>query len=143
MSLALRRITQAFYMAGGLMSNQEPDEISVEIREMLADPKNPCRKQYPQETYEEFSIHDYEGFGEIKVSEWHDIEEISKLANLIVENNSEIVSAAFDHVNGVDDIEEFIQDNFCGTYPSLAHLRQFKKLKGLSRGCPKNPNFAN
>jgi len=100
-------------------ANKEPDEIRAEIAEMLADPSNPCRKQYPQETYEEFAIHDYEGFGSICLSESHDIEEVSALANLIGENNSEIVSAAFDHVNSVDDIEEFIEENYAGTFESL------------------------
>jgi len=100
-------------------ANKEADEIRDEIAEMLADLSNPYRKQYPQENFEEFAIHDYEGFGDIKLSESHDLDVVSRLAELIQEHGAEIVDAAFDHVNSVDDIESFIEDNFCGTYPSL------------------------
>ena len=94
---------------------QDADDIRAEIQEMLADPRNPCAAEHP----EEWAIHDYEGFGSIHLSESHDIEEVATLAELISNNGSEIVGAALDYVNSADDIEEFISDHYAGTFESL------------------------
>jgi len=100
-------------------ANKEADEIRAEIQEMLADPKNPCRQQSPDEIFEEYAIHDYEGFGDIKLSESHDLDEVSGLAGLIEEHGVEIVGAAFDHVSSIEEVETFIEENYAGTFESL------------------------
>lgn len=56
-------------------ADQSPDDIRAEITEMLA--------ASPEPTAEEWAIHDYEGFGEIRLSEWESLVRVSALGSLI------------------------------------------------------------
>ena len=58
-----------------IIANQSTDEIWSEISEML--------KASPEPFAEEWAVHDFEGFGEIALTEWPDIARVSKLAELI------------------------------------------------------------
>lgn len=73
----------ASYNAGKLYgkwidANQSPEEISAEIFEML--------QASSEHGAEEWAVHDYEGFGEISLSEWPDIARVSKISGLIEEH---------------------------------------------------------
>ncbi|MCB1246618.1 MAG: antirestriction protein ArdA, partial [Acidimicrobiia bacterium] len=51
---------------------QEPDEIMTDVQQMLDDS--------PQLFAEEWAIHDYEGFGYARLSEYTDFETVSRIA---------------------------------------------------------------
>jgi antirestriction protein len=59
-------------------ASQDTDSIFTDIYSML--------KSSPEIGAEEWAIHDYEGFGEIKLSEWADIRRVSAIAKLIAEH---------------------------------------------------------
>src|SRR5690242_9229769 len=73
----------AAYNAGRLHgawidADQDPDEIRAEIQKML--------EASPEPGAEEYAIHDYEGFGSIRFSEFEDLDRISEMAKLIDEH---------------------------------------------------------
>lgn len=59
-------------------ANQEPEEIWEGINRMLTKSKEPIA--------EEIAIHDYEGFGPLRLSESEPIEQVSRMARGIVEH---------------------------------------------------------
>jgi len=100
------------YNAGNLHgcwvdANQEPDE-------MLTDWETECGP-----VPDEYAIHDYEGFGKIKISEYADLATVSRLASL---------SAAYDEAFTVwyaeeehpvnDELENLFLEEYVGTYDS-------------------------
>lgn len=56
-------------------ANQDAHDIRAEVTEML--------KSSPEPMAEEWAIHDYEGYGEIRLSEWESLDRVSVLASLI------------------------------------------------------------
>jgi len=85
------------------------DVIREKIQEML--------KGSPSPGAEEWAIHDYEGFGSIRLSEWEDVDRVAELGALIDEHG-EAFAAYADHV-GVDyATEESFQDAYCGEWDS-------------------------
>ncbi|PMY95039.1 antirestriction protein ArdA, partial [Pseudomonas sp. FW305-124] len=70
----------ASYNAGTLFgkwidANQTAEEIHADISAML--------RGSPEAGAEEWAVHDYEGFGEISLSEWPDISRVSAIARLL------------------------------------------------------------
>lgn len=59
-------------------ANQTAADIHTEIASML--------QASPERFAEEWAMHDYEGFGEIHLSEWPEIERVAELARLIIEH---------------------------------------------------------
>jgi antirestriction protein len=59
-------------------ANQEPEELREAITEMLAKSKEPIA--------EEWAIHDYEGFGPLRLSEYESIEHVAQLGQGIAEH---------------------------------------------------------
>jgi antirestriction protein len=87
----------------------DADVIREAIQEML--------KGSPTAGAEEWAIHDYEGFGSIRLSEWEDVDRVAELGALIDEHG-EAFAAYADHV-GVDyATEESFQDAYCGEWDS-------------------------
>jgi len=85
------------------------DEIREAIETMLAKSRQPIA--------EEWAIHDYEGFGGIRLSEWEDLDKVAELGALI-EEHGEAFAAYADHV-GVDHAtEEGFQEAYCGEWDS-------------------------
>jgi antirestriction protein len=103
----------ASYTAGILhgewIDATDADVIREAIQEML--------KGSPTAGAEEWAIHDYEGFGSIRLSEWEDVDRVAELGALIDEHG-EAFAAYADHV-GVDyATEESFQDAYCGEWDS-------------------------
>lgn len=93
-------------------ATQSADAIHDEIKAMLA--------TSPEAGAEEWAIHDYEGFGSVRISEWESMELIADMAALIGEHN-ELGVATLSHFCG--DIREArcaLEDHYCGQYRSLA-----------------------
>lgn len=98
----------ASYNAGKLYgnwidTNQSPEEIQAEIVAMLA--------ASPEHGAEEWAVHDYEGFGEISLSEWPDISRVSKIASLIEDHGD-----AFSLWYNTQDAEQFETDELEETF---------------------------
>jgi len=90
-------------------ADQSVDEINAEIFTML--------KASPERGAYEWSIHDYEGFGEINLSENEDIETIVQIVAFIKEH--EEAGMAILEYNGCD-LEEAknSMQEYCGVYKS-------------------------
>lgn len=106
----------AAYNAGRLHGRwidaaQEGDAIETEVREMLA--------ASPQPGAEEWAIHDYEGFGELRLSEFESFERIHALA-VFIEEHEELGCAVLAHFSGDLEEAEAAFENYAGCYHSLA-----------------------
>ncbi|WBY08955.1 antirestriction protein ArdA [Sphingomonas sp. 7/4-4] len=73
---------------------------------------------------EEWAIHDYEGFGEVRIEEYTGFERVSDLACFIAEHG-EIGSALLDHFSGdIEEAREAMADRYLGAHDSLADYVQ-------------------
>lgn len=73
---------------------------------------------------EEWAIHDYEGFGGVRIEEYAGFERVSALASFIAEHG-EVGAALLDHYNGdLEEAQETITDRYMGEHGSLADYVQ-------------------
>lgn len=95
---------------------QEPWALYDAVRVMLA--------ASPIEGAEEWAIHDYEGFGGIRIAEYAGLERVSELAAFIAAHG-EIGAALLDYYSGdLDEARETLADRHLGAYASLADYVQ-------------------
>jgi antirestriction protein len=96
------------------------DDLWAKVKAMLA--KSVAAKKYG-DVAEEWAIHDYEGFGGFRVSEYESFEKVLLVANLIANKgnafstwleNDESVLADGDY----GEIEEKFDEQFCGEFDS-------------------------
>lgn len=99
---------------------QDADDIKAAVAEML--------KKSPQPAAEEWAIHDYEGFGPIKLSESESFDTVAALAAAI-EEHGELFAHYYGHAADGDDIETVVsnfEENYRGAFDSLAdHVQEF------------------
>ena len=91
-------------------ANQDADTIREEIKEMLANS--------PISNAGEWAIHDCSNFGNIKISEYSSIEEISQIAEFIEEHGelgAEIIAST--SFNNLEDAKN-LMDSYSGEYSS-------------------------
>lgn len=98
----------AAYTAGKLHGEwidaaQDADSLHREVQLIL--------KQSPEPLAEAWAIHDYEGFGDIRIYEYQSVSEVSRLA-LLVEEHGEAFAAYAAHV----DIENVTEESFLDAY---------------------------
>lgn len=91
-------------------ANQDPAEIREEIQEML--------KTSPERNEEEWAIHDYEGFGKIKIGEFEDIDKVSKIAEMI-EKHGKVFAGVYSYLGDLDDAIEAMEERYLGQFKSL------------------------
>lgn len=94
---------------------QDVEAIKREVRAMLA--------ASPERDAEEWAIHDYEGFGELRLSEWEGFERVSELATFI-EEHTHLGRALLEHFCGDVDEAEAALENYSGCHQSLADYAQ-------------------
>jgi len=103
----------ASYNAGVLhgkwIDATDADEIREAIQDMLSESREPIA--------EEYAIHDYEGFGPLRLSEFEDIDKVAELGALI-EEHGEAFAAYADNVGTDHATEEGFQDAYCGEWDS-------------------------
>ena len=87
----------------------DADAIREAIQEMLKRSRCPGA--------EEYAIHDYEGFGSIRLSEWEDIDRVAELGALI-DQHGEAFAAYANHVGADYATEDSFQDAYCGEWDS-------------------------
>lgn len=95
---------------------QDAWAIYDEVKAMLA--------ASPIKEAEEWAIHDYEGFGNVRISEYASFDHVSGLAAFIAEHG-ELGSAVLDYHNGdLEEAREALEDRYLGTYGGLADYVQ-------------------
>ncbi len=89
-------------------ANQSEDAIMEDIQAMLSDS--------PVENAEEWAIHDYQGFGDIKLHEYESISTIAEYAEFIAEHEElgQALIAEYD----LDTAKAMIEDQYHGCYDS-------------------------
>lgn len=93
-------------------ADQDPWQIYDAISAML--------RRSPVAAAEEYAIHDFEGFGRLRLSEYAGIEEVAKLAAFIVERGA-LGAAVLSYYSGdLDEAREACEDRYLGTFESLA-----------------------
>lgn len=92
-------------------ANQSADDINAEVQTMLA--------ASPEPGAEKWTIHDYEGFGELRMSEWESFERVSAIAAGIAEHGAAFAAwLSYDQDRDPVDTEAF-EDAYRGEWESL------------------------
>lgn len=87
------------------------ETVQDEIQVML--------KASPMPDAEEHAIHDYEGFGELRISEYVGLQHACEMAAFIIEHE-EVGLMALEHACGdIDDAKRYIE-SYAGCYTSVA-----------------------
>jgi len=95
---------------------QEPWAIWDEVQAML--------RASPVAGAEEWAIHDYEGFGSVRIEEYSGFDHVSALAHFIGEHG-EVGAALLEHFGGeVEEARQAISDRYLGAHASLADYVQ-------------------
>lgn len=95
---------------------QEPWSIYDEVKAMLA--------ASPITGAEEWAIHDYEGFGGVRIKEYAGFDHVSALASFIAVHG-EVGAALLDYYSGnLDEAQQAITDRYMGEHSSLADYVQ-------------------
>ena len=111
----------AAYNAGHLHGDwidatQDIDDIQDAVNEMLT--------TSPVQDAEEYAIHDYEGFGEVSISEYEGLKSANEKA-LFIDEHGELGAAVLNHWS--DDLAEAataLNENYSGQYTSVADYTQ-------------------
>ena len=91
--------------------HNNPDEIMKIVRVML--------KSSPEPDAEEWAIHDYEGFEEIRLSEWIGFQQVHELAEFINEYGR-LGSEVYRYYYDLDEARKALTDCYTGCYKSVA-----------------------
>ena len=92
-------------------ANQDPDDLQADITEMLASSPIPGA--------EEWAIHDYEGFGRFRLSEYESIATVARIGQGIAEHGP-IFAHWIDHIGTTDtDTLDHFDEHYLGTWNSL------------------------
>lgn len=99
-------------------ATQSAEEIQEAVTAMLAN--SPSAKEYGTPA-EEWAIHDYEGFGKIKISEYESFETVAALAEAIEEHGEIFADFYSECASGttVDSAVSDFQDRYRGKYRSI------------------------
>lgn len=106
----------AAYNAGilhGVWINATDDleEIQEQVNAMLA--------ASPEPDVEEYAIHDYEGFGNYRLSGYEGLEAAHEIA-CFIEEYSDFGSELLSHFGDPDEARRVADEDYCGCYRSLA-----------------------
>jgi len=82
------------------------EELIADIQKMLA--------ESPLKRAEEWAIHDYEGFGEAILSEYEDIENVTRIAAFMIKHG-DLGGALLCHYT-VEEAETLLEDHYHGAY---------------------------
>lgn len=95
-------------------ADQDPWQIYSAISAIL--------RRSPVADAEEYAIHDYEGFGPLRLSEHTGIEQVAQLAAFIIERG-ELGAEVLSYYSGdLDEAREACEDRYPGTFESVAEF---------------------
>lgn len=78
----------------------------------------------PERDAKEWAIHDYEGFYDLRLSEWEGIEQVTALA-AFTQEHGELGAELVRHFGGdVSEAKTAIEENYAGAYKTLADFAQ-------------------
>lgn len=92
-------------------ATQGIDDINEDVQKML--------KASPIEDAEEWAIHDYEGFGSYRLSEYEGFDSVCEIAEFL-EEHGELGSELLAYCSDADDARKAIEECYAGEYKSLA-----------------------
>ncbi|WP_317931947.1 antirestriction protein ArdA [Halioxenophilus sp. WMMB6] len=93
----------------------ELDDIQEAVAKML--------KASPEGFAEEYAIHDYEGFGSYRVSEYEGLESVHEVA-CFIEEHDELGAELLAHFSSIDEARTAIEENYSGCYESVADFAE-------------------
>lgn len=96
-------------------ASQEPEAILEAVQTML--------KASPERGAKEWSIHDYEGFHSIKLSEWEGFAEVHAYATFI-EEHGRLGAEVHNYYGDLKEAQAALNDRYPGCYPSIADFAQ-------------------
>jgi antirestriction protein len=99
-------------------ANQPAEAIHEQIRQMLAESKEPIA--------EEWAIHDYENFGDLNLSEFEDIDRVAEVASLI-RKHGPVFASLLGYLGGTSSVEEacrYMADGYRGPFESLTEYAE-------------------
>jgi antirestriction protein len=100
----------------GVWIDAMSDDIQEQINDML--------KLSPERFAEEWAIHDYEGFGDVSLSEFHNIDSVRDIAYFLYEYD-EFGAALLNYwSNDIAFAKKAAEDGYHGFYDSLADYAQ-------------------
>jgi antirestriction protein len=112
-------------------ATEEMDDIWAQVNQML--------KSSPEGFAEEYAIHDYEGFGGYRVSEYEGLESAHNVA-VFIEEHGEIAGELLNNFGGdLEDAKKAIEENYSGCYKSLADYAE--ELTEQTAEVPENLAF--
>lgn len=97
------------------LENKTTDEIQDEINEMLEDS--------PEDIAEEWAIHDYEAFGEMRLGEHENLEKLVELVSLINEHG-DAYKAYYSYTGSEYATAEDFENRYRGKYDSLVEFAE-------------------
>jgi antirestriction protein len=105
-------------------ADQPADELHAAVQRMLA--------ASPELGADEWAIHDYEGFGELRLREWESFERVSAIAAGIAEHGAAFAAwLSYDESRDASDVSAF-EDAYRGDWDSLrAYAENFADEIGL------------
>jgi antirestriction protein len=116
------------------IENETVDSLHEKIQEML----NSTPDKYSSK--EEWAIHDHEGFGGFKISEYEGLESLIKKAEL-TEEHGDIIGEFAEHVGikDLDDVESQFEEAYQGAFDSLEdYAYKFTEDTGGLQDCPEH-----
>lgn len=113
----------ADYNAGHLLgrwvdANQSVERIREQISEVLRESAEPIA--------EEWAIHDYDNFGELRLSEFEDLECVAEVARLVDEHGP-VFAALANHFGGMSNIADArrcMEEGYRGAFDSVAEYAE-------------------
>jgi antirestriction protein len=105
-------------------ADQEAAGIEELVRDMFA--------HSPVPLAEEWAIHDYEGFGDLRLSEWESFERVAAIGAGMAEHGLAFAAwLSYDSSHDPSDVSSF-EDAYCGEWDSLrAYAEDFAESTGL------------
>ena len=91
------------------------DGILDQINEML--------ESSPEEDAEEWAIHDYEGYGSYRLSEYEGIQSAHEIA-CFIDEHGEIGAELLSHFSTIDEAKKAMEENYAGCHESVADFAE-------------------
>jgi antirestriction protein len=101
-------------------------------------PCDTCKGTGKVPSAEEYAIHDYEGFGKVKISEYETIDTVAELAKLIEEHDGAF-EVAYANFSRLDEAKDAVTNKYEGAWDSLEdYAENFLEDTGQLREIPEN-----
>lgn len=96
-----------------IFADDTADEIQRQVADMLS--------ASGEEIAEEWAIHDYEGFGSLRLTEYEDLAKVADLGALIGEHGVMFaeLAAHFGGLSGLEEARRYMEDGYCGDFDTL------------------------